>query len=318
MTLQADHQRIAMMKRNIADIHAFFKADKKGKTRILLRHQFKKHYFILPPAWRIMLRMGSADKRMLPDFCSTGVIRSGTSSMSNYILQHPCVVMPLSKELGALAPRLNAVRAQFPLQKEADEVRQRHGVAMTGDCTPILPGLSQLYWMKAVNPGMKYVITLRDPVERTLSHWRWHKMITRVYDDDPLWQYMPDMEKSLRLEMQGFADGDVGFVTFCGASSTGFVRQSCYLPFLQQLFREVPQENVLILQAEELFAKPDELVRGVYQFLGLPDYQPVHIEETNPSDAVDVSDELRDELRRFFRPHNERLYEFLGRDFGWQ
>ncbi|HEY9032687.1 MAG TPA: sulfotransferase domain-containing protein [Pseudomonadales bacterium] len=318
MTLSPDAARIAMMKRNIADIHAFFQADKKGKAGILLRHQFKKHYFILPPAWRILLRMRSADRRMLPSFTSTGVIRSGTSSMSNYILQHPCVVMPLSKELGALSPRLNAVKAQFPLLKEAEKVRQQHGVAMTGDCTPILPGLSQLYWMQAVNPDMKYVITLRDPVERTLSHWRWHKMITRVFADDPLWRLMPDMEHSLRLEMQGFADGDIGFVTFCGASSTGFVRQSCYLPFLQQLFREVPRERILIVQAEQLFREPERVVAGVYDFLGLPDYRPVHIEETNPSDPVVASDALREELRAFFRPHNLRLYDFLGRDFGWQ
>ena len=318
MTLAPDHQRIAMMQRNIADIHAFFHADGKGKAKILLRHQFKKHYFILPPAWRIMLRMRSADQRMTPSFCSTGVIRSGTSSMSNYILQHPAVVMPLSKELGALSPRMKAVLAQFPKNSEAEKVRALYGSATTGDCTPILPGLTQLYWMKAVNPDMKYVITLRDPVERTLSHWRWHKMITRVFTDDPLWRCMPDMEQSLRMEMRGFSGGDVGFITFCGASSTGFVRQSCYLPFLQQLFAEVPSENVLIVQAEKLFREADDIAAGVYDFLGLPDYKPVHIEETNPSDPIQASDALREELQTFFRPLNEQLYEFLGRDFSWQ
>lgn len=316
--LQPDHKRIARMQQNIADIHTFFSSDSKGKAKILFLHQFKKHYFILPPAWRILLRMGSANRRMVPAFTSTGVIRSGTSSMSNYILQHPCVVMPLSKELGALSPRLNAVKAQFPTLQEQQQVEQKYGIAITGDCTPIVPGLTQLYWMKAINPNMKYIITLRDPVERTLSHWRWHKMIIKPFGNDPLWAQMPDMEKTLRLEMEHFASGTVGFITFCGASSTGFIQQSCYLPFLQQLYREVPRENILIVQAEKFFQNRAATARRVYDFLGLPAYDPVDIEETNPSEDIVASAELRAELAAFFRPHNQRLYEFLGTDFGWQ
>ncbi len=306
------------MQQNIADIHAFFTSDAKGKAKILFKHQFKKNYFILPPAWRIMLRLRNADKRMIPSFTSTGVVRSGTSAMSNYLLQHPCVVMPLSKELGALSPRLNAVKAQFPTLKEQQKVQNKLGMAITGDCTPIAPGLTQLYWMKAVNPDMKYIISLRDPVERTLSHWRWHKMITKPFDQDPLWSEMPDMEKALRQEMEYFDNGTVGFITFCGASSTGFIQQSCYLPFLQQLYKEVPKENIMIIQAEAFFKDQSATAKNVYQFLGLPEYEPIEIKETNPSDNIEVSDELRQELSDFFKPHNQRLYEFLGQEFGWQ
>lgn len=316
--LLPDPQRIALMQQNIADIHAFFAGNGREKAKLLFLHQFKKHYFILPPAWRILLRLGSADRRMTPAFTSTGVIRSGTSSMSNYLLQHPCVVMPLSKELGALSPRLNAVKAQFPTLKEQQQVAQQYGMAITGDCTPIVPGLTQLYWMKAINPQMKYIITLRDPVERTLSHWRWHQMIIRPFRNDPLWKEMPDMEQTLRLEMAQFANGTVGFITFCGASSTGFIQQSCYLPFLQQLYREVPRENILIIQAEEFFRKKAETAAEAYRFLGLPPCTPVDIEETNPSDPIEASPALKKELADFFRPHNERLYQFLGRDLGWQ
>lgn len=317
MTLPIDHQRIAMMEKNIADIHAWFNSDGGGKAKILFKHQFKKHYFILPPAYKILWRMRSADKRMIPEFSSTGVIRSGTSTLSNYILQHPCVAMPLSKELGALSPRLNAVKAQFPLIKEGEAIQQRLGYVTTGDCTPIMPGLTQLYWMKAVNPSMKYVITLRNPVERTLSHYRWHTMIADGFKDDPLWSQMPDGENILRDEMKGFAEGHLGYVSLAGAANTGFVRQSLYLPFLKKLFEEVPKENIHIIQAENLFSDAEQVIQGVYQFLGLPDYQPVAIQETNPSKPIAMSDKIKQELADFFRPHNEALYEFLDRDFNW-
>ncbi len=318
MSIPVDHKRIAMMEKNIADIHAWFNADGKGKAKILFKHQFKKHYFILPPSYKILWRMRSADKRMLPEFCSTGVIRSGTSTLSNYILQHPCVAMPLSKELGALSPRLNAVKAQFPLLKEAEYIKQQYGHVTTGDCTPILPGLTQLYWMKALNPEMKYVITLRDPVERTLSHYRWHLMIADVFKDDPLWKDMPDVNHVLRDEMQGFAEGNLGYLSLAGATNTGFVRQSLYLPFLQKLYQEVPEENIKIIGSEDMFENTQEVIQSVYEFLGLPEYQPVDIKETNPSKPIDFDPELKTELAEFFRPFNQKLFEFLGREFNWQ
>ena len=317
MSLPVDHQRIAMMEKNIADIHSWFTSDGKGKAKILFKHQFKKHYFILPPSYKILWRMRSADKRMVPEFSSTGVIRSGTSSLSNYILQHPCVAMPLSKELGALSPRLNAVKAQFPLIKEGELIKQRLGHVTTGDCTPIMPGLTQLYWMKAVNPDMKYVITLRNPVARTISHYQWHSMIADVFKDDPLWSQMPNGEAILRDEIQGFNEGHLGYISLAGAANTGFVRQSLYLPFLKKLFQEVPKENIHIISAEEMFSDTAKVIAGVYDFLGLPGYTPVDIKETNPSKPLAMSDELKQELAEFFKPHNEALYEFLGRDFNW-
>lgn len=317
MSIPVDHHRIAMMEKNIADIHRWFDSNGKGKAKILFKHQFKRHYFILPPAYKILWRMRSADKRMLPEFSSTGVIRSGTSSLSNYILQHPCVAMPLSKELGALSPRLNAVKAQFPLIKEGDAIRQKLGHVTTGDCTPMMPGLTQLYWMKAVNPDMKYVITLRNPVARTLSHLQWHNMIADGFKEDPLWSLMPSPETILRDEMQGFSQGSLGYLSLAGAANTGFVRQSLYLPFLKKLFAEVPAQNIHILSAEQMFADPDQVIAEVYQFLGLPDYKPVHIKETNPSKPLAIHSAVKDELAEFFAPHNDNLYNFLGRDFSW-
>ena len=37
----------------------------------------------------------------------------------------------------------------------------------------------------------------------------------------------------------------------------------------------------------------------------------------NAAEYTEIDQELYDELRKFFRPHNERLYKFLGRDFNW-
>jgi hypothetical protein len=62
-------------------------------------------------------------------------------------------------------------------------------------------------------------------------------------------------------------------------------------------------------------------LKDAEDFLGLPhreieiparktSRQPIH--EYEPMDPA-----LRQRLEGFFEPHNKRLYEYLGRDFGW-
>ena len=317
MALTVDEARVASIEKNIKDIHSWFTADTSTKLKLFFKHQFKSHYFILPPTWKIIWRMRNVNQRCAPKFMSTGVVRSGTSTLSNYIMQHPCVVLPLSKEVGSFSPTMNAIKAQFPLEKELENVRSRYGFATTGDFTPIMPGFTQLYLSKALNPNMKYVITLRNPVARTLSHCRWHLMLAKQIQQDPLWQAMPDIEDMMFDEIETFTEGGLGYMSLAGAANTGFLRQSIYLPFLKKLYTEVPHENILVIASEDLFHSPESVIPEVYKFLELPEYMPVKINETNPSKPIDFSDNLVDSLQDFFRDKNQSLYKFLGKDFNW-
>ena len=316
--LEPDLKRIALMEQNIAEFHHFFESSILEIIGYVLRNQFKPYYFIRPPAWRIALRSIISKDRALPQFTSTGVVRSGTSSMSNYIMQHPAILLPIAKELNANIPKLSFIKAQFPTNREMEKVRAKYGAAMTGDCSPVMPSMTALHWLKTINPDMKIVVTLRNPAERTISHWRWYKLISSRFDKDPLWHNMPEIEAALQMEMEDFYRGTCGFTTFSGTGGTGFIRHSCYLPFLKQLFNQVPKEHVHFVVAEEFFRNPNEITKEVYRFLGLPEYEPVEVKETNPSPNVEVPDSLHQELADFFKPLNEELYEFLGRDLGWE
>lgn len=317
--MQPDLKKIAMLEGAVTDFQDHF-SGKKTPLQLLrsfVRHQFRDYYFVSPPLPRVLWRMRNWQQRMVPAFASTGSIRSGTSTLSNYILQHPCVLPPLSKELAVPIPRLSCVRAQFPTLAERDEVIARYGQAMTGDCTPMFPLTSAVFWAKAINPEMKFVIVLRDPVERSISHWRWSKLLVRNFDQDELWKCLPDFDESVRLEIRDFNEGGAGFRMFSGAAMTSFIRHSIYLPILKTLEENFGADNIQVINANDLFADPFATARQVYQFLGLPDYEPLEINETNPSPPLRVSDETRAQLVEFFRPHNERLYEYLGRDLGW-
>jgi len=287
------------------------------KAGMRLRYQFRDFYFAGAPTWRVQLRRRTWKRRMLPAAVSTGAVRSGTSAMSNYLLQHPSVLLPLAKELSTALPRVSFVRAQFPLEAEADEVRKKYGVAITIDCTPRAPSASAIFWAKALNPSIKHVIMVRDPVERVVSHWRWNAMLSSPFGPDPFWTSQPSFADTLRMEMRDLTRGGSGFHVLSGAGRSSYLRHSIYLPFIRLAIEQCGRERVQVVNANAFFREPIELVKDVYEFLGLPDYDPVEINEFNPSPPMDVDDDILEELRAFFQPFNQELYEFLGRDFGW-
>ena len=57
---------------------------------------------------------------------------------------------------------------------------------------------------------------------------------------------------------------------------------------------------------------------GVYEYLGLPPHAHGDFGRLNTAPPYDSMDpKVRAQLVEYFRPRNERLYELVGMDFGW-
>jgi hypothetical protein len=74
---------------------------------------------------------------------------------------------------------------------------------------------------------------------------------------------------------------------------------------------------VLILRSEDYFAAPDATLNRVLDFLDLPRRQPSPVVRRNEGSYAAIDPRLRRRLVDFFAPHNARLNDFLGVDFGW-
>lgn len=310
-------RRLEMLAKPITRFHEAIRGDLPlhGKIRSILMHQFQSYYFVQTPMWRMLLRSLASD-RVVPDFASIGAVRSGTSALSQYIFQHPCVVLPIAKEPHLRLPTKRFCMASFPRKKEMDAARSRLGAAATGYCTPIVPDLTMPYLMRAINPACKIVLILRNPIDRVLSHWQWDQLLTAQWNKDALWKYFPDFKQMVDIEFMSLASGGGGLRTMTG-NGNGYLLNSIYLPFIRVLREQLNDEQIHIVCAEEFFAEPLRIAKEVYAFLGLPDCEPLQVSEKNASGASTLDGTTRKRLSEFFRPHNERLFEYLGRDFGW-
>ena len=72
-----------------------------------------------------------------------------------------------------------------------------------------------------------------------------------------------------------------------------------------------------MLRAEDLFEQPRDTVNDALAFLGLPETDLAAYPALNTREYEPMRPETRARLAAHFEEPNRRLYELLGRDFGW-
>ena len=90
---------------------------------------------------------------------------------------------------------------------------------------------------------------------------------------------------------------------------------------LETWLAHFPRKQLLVLISEEFYANPDAAVAQVAKFLSLtpmPERSADDYEKHNLASYPEIAPPVREELARFYAPHNERLARFLGRDLPWR
>jgi hypothetical protein len=110
-----------------------------------------------------------------PDFFICGAAKSGTTSLWNYLVQHPGIYEAQDKEpsyFSALHPLYPSARQYGRLYGDAREDQ------LVGDASvAYLTSPDSAFRICRVVPNAKIIIVLRDPTERAFSLYRhmvWH------------------------------------------------------------------------------------------------------------------------------------------------
>ena len=230
----------------------------------------------------------------LPDFVVIGAGRSGTSFFYNLLSQHPHVEPAAKKELHYFDLLFDEdtewYRGWFPASTMKDGRR-----TITGEATPTYifnPLVPER--MAEVLPQARLVALLRNPVNRTYS----------AYNNQARKGREPrSFEEVVEAD---FADGSVGLLS-----------KGVYVDQLVRWFEFFEREQMLVLKSEDLFENPQETLKLVLGFLGLPEWEPEAWESGKKRHYEVMDPATRRRLEEYFEPHNKRLYEYLGRDFGW-
>jgi hypothetical protein len=81
------------------------------------------------------------------------------------------------------------------------------------------------------------------------------------------------------------------------------------------------EEQMLVLKSEDFYGRTPETLKLVQDFLDLPAWQPEPSMLSGLSKRQNeyprMNPATRRRLEEYFEPHNQRLYDYLGVDFGW-
>lgn len=203
-------------------------------------------------------------------FVIGGVQKGGTTALAGFLARHPQVALPACKEAHVFdAPDFDdgwdvqAVDARYA-RHFPDHVG---GDAVHGDATPLYVFHPRLVARIArYNPAMRWVLVLRHPVERAVSHYGMER--ARGIERWPFWPAM--LLEHWRLRGARGEDLSSG----SALRRFSYRRRGDYAAQLDVLYRHFPREQVLLLQNSELSAEPEETLRRVHAFLGLAGVEP--------------------------------------------
>ena len=97
-----------------------------------------------------------------------------------------------------------------------------------------------------------------------------------------------------------------------------YLTRGIYVDALRNVACLFEPRQLLILKSEDYFSAPDATLGRVLDFLDLPVREPRSFARKNVGAYATIDSPLRTRLVEHFAPHNARLYEFLGVDFGWK
>lgn len=250
-------------------------------------------------------RRATSRFRLMPDFLIIGGMKCGTNSLYYNLIKHPCVGPSARKEIHYFTKnygRGNAwYRSFFPLKAHRAVRRLKKTRYVTGEATP-----GYLFYgdvPERVNrelPRAKIIVLLRNPVERAFSDYR---------------------EKIQRgREIRSFeeATGVHKRHPKGAAKEWPYVRRGIYVDQLRRWNAHFSRKEMLIIQSEAFFKDPERTYDRVLGFLGLPPWRPKKFDILHASgDDLSMRLDTRRALADYFRPHNERLYRWLGYRFEW-
>ena len=200
----------------------------------------------------------------LPNFLIVGVPKSATTSLHNYLAEHPQIYMPEKKDLNFFVRKFQAENVAGPGDKlnyspnsdGLDEYEELFEDA--GDAVAIGESSTSYFYFSecshdikaALGSDLKIIVVLRDPVERAFSNYMHLVRVGR--ETLPFREALQQEEKRRQEKWSDF---------------WRYKDHSLYAERLGRCLGDYGVQRVKIVLYEELSANNLEVLRDVFRFL---------------------------------------------------
>jgi hypothetical protein len=269
---------------------------------------------------RLASRLPTSPFRMLPDHLILGAAKCGTTTLHAYLEKSPHVSWALRKETFFFTRTyhwgLTWYRAFFELKSVRRRAeRNGRGPLLCGEGTPdylLHPHVPARVKQTLGDP--KLIVILRNPVDRAYSLYK--HQVQRVNEPLSFAEAVEAEEGRLDGELERML-ADERYFSF-HRQHHSYLARGCYMDQLENWLALFPRERFLILLMDDLVRDPVATVQQMTDFLEIPAIDFRGVQRANESIKVaPMEPVVRVRLEQYFRPHNARLEDFLGRSLGW-
>ena len=266
-------------------------------------------------AYRSWKKLPNRERQV--NFFILGFAKTATTSLYEYLIQHPQILPPYRKEPHFFSQHphygMDWYLSQFPSLPAPQSVTQKY-ITGEGSINYIENRQAPARILKTF-PQAKFFIVLREPVARTLSDYnmwlrdgRENRSLEQVveYELSKLSNCTP---AQLETGKHWYPPNRQGFIS-------SYLLRSLYLYHIKRWMQVFPREQFFILETQQLAKTPQQTMSQVFDFLELPDCKDISYRQHNQSSYYRESP-LNKKLEDFFRPHSEQLEAFLNTSFNW-
>lgn len=247
---------------------------------------------------------------MVPGYLVVGTKRGGSTSLADWINQHP-EVAPCRTRKGTHYFDVNYSRG-WSWYLSAFEGRSSQWET-TGEASPyyMFHPLAAERIARHL-PDARLVVSLRDPIERAWSHHRYET--EKGYETE-------DFDRAIDLEAQRTGGeeerlrSDGSYQSFAHRHHT-YLARGHYAEQLERIYGLFPREQVLVLRTEDVFTDPHTQLDRVWDHIGVSRVRLDGLSRRKEtSKDLTMSPATRRRLQSYYGEWNDRLYQLNGIDF---
>lgn len=289
----------------------------------------------------IMIRSSYDTQSICPQLFILGARKSGTTSLYNYLSQHPeffSVKLGRNKNVGE-THFFSGLFADHSWQyydklfntiASKDKIRGEASVSYLVDCH------APFRIRCLCGPNPVFVILLRNPVNRLVSTYKMKidqqgNSYTQGYNtllkrgvDKSIYKWNSTISEYMSGDSQNLIDS----LACLFRPAVNQIYEGCYSIFLERWYRYFPSDNFLIWKSEDFFADPVLHFKQLIAKLNMTALSQSEIARITSlvynasphpeilADSIMTPTEIH-YLQAIYTPFNNRLQKLLGTDFSW-
>ena len=256
----------------------------------------------------------------MPNFIIFGVSRSGTTSLYQYLSQHPNIEPCAVKE-----PRyfdmyydrgINWYKMNFPSKfQKFVFTKIKHKKFITGEASgAYLQNPHTPKRIRSLDPKMKLILLLRNPVDRAFSHYvrKMKNGSEKLSFEDAI-----EQEKSrIEGEQERMEQNEKYYSPIY--HSLAYITTGLYVIRLKHWLKYFSMKQILVLENGEFLRDPEKVYNQAIEFLDLPKWKLSKYKKFSKQRlSVEMDSRTREKLLDYCKPFNEELYSLIGKRFDW-